>query len=426
LLNKAASLSYPYSASCNKNKKEGDMALLGLSESTHDALAGKNFKQIVAISGDGNLKDGSPCSEELREYLTTIEAEKLYQHAEFCLTSPFENSGYALQDLVNELGRRLGFEVENGRYQGNRSEVGNDGLWLSKDQQVIVEVKTTDAYRFNLNTLAGYKSKLRDEGELSGDASILIVVGRDDTGDLEDQIRGSRYAWDIRIISVRALCDLVTLNIRSDEIATADKIRAVLKPIEYTRVDRLIDVMLTAVNDVDTVDEAGGAAEVLVDEPKGDEIDEQQCVQEHTPQEVQAEARREAVSKLSDSLGKPLLQSRRTDFLSSDKKTLAVCLYSKVYGETGEGGLWFGINPNQFQKLEKYEQGFFLFCSEAQISLAVPVNVLSELKSRMNATENESHFHWHVHIEFSEGRYDLVLRNGEKVDISEYLLPVKA
>jgi len=34
---------------------------------------------------------------------------------------------------------------------------------------------------------------------------VLIVVGRQDTGELEAQIRGSRHAWDIRLISAEAL-----------------------------------------------------------------------------------------------------------------------------------------------------------------------------------------------------------------------------
>ena len=44
------------------------------------------------------------------------------------LNGLFEKSGETLQDIVNELGRRLDFEVENGFYQGRTNAVGNDGL----------------------------------------------------------------------------------------------------------------------------------------------------------------------------------------------------------------------------------------------------------------------------------------------------------
>ena len=46
------------------------------------------------------------------------------------------------------------------------------------------------------------KSDLDAAGNLViPDSSMLIVVGGEDTGDLEAQIRGSRYAWDIRLVS---------------------------------------------------------------------------------------------------------------------------------------------------------------------------------------------------------------------------------
>ena len=47
---------------------------------------------------------------------------------------------------------------------------------------------------------------------ISTPSSILIVVGRDDTGELEAQVRGSRHAWDIRLISADALVKLVNLK----------------------------------------------------------------------------------------------------------------------------------------------------------------------------------------------------------------------
>ena len=30
----------------------------------------------------------------------------------------FAKSGFVLQDIVNEIGKRLGYDVQNGRYQG--------------------------------------------------------------------------------------------------------------------------------------------------------------------------------------------------------------------------------------------------------------------------------------------------------------------
>jgi len=73
-------------------------------------------------------------------------------------------------------------------------------------------------------------------------SSILIVVGREDTGDLEAQIRGSRYAWDVRFISVDALLRLMFLKEEVDDPATIQRIGNVLIPREFTRLDEISEL----------------------------------------------------------------------------------------------------------------------------------------------------------------------------------------
>jgi hypothetical protein len=54
----------------------------------------------------------------------------------------------------------------------------------------VVEVKTTDAYRISLDRTADYREKLILSDYTDKTSSMLIVVGRDDTGELEAQVRG--------------------------------------------------------------------------------------------------------------------------------------------------------------------------------------------------------------------------------------------
>jgi hypothetical protein len=166
-----------------------------------------------------------------------------------------------LQDLVNELGRRLDYKVTNGRYQGTPTKIGFDGIWVSGEgHSIVVEVKTTDTYRISLDTIATYRKRLTDTGELGSPSSILIIVGREDTGELEAQVRGSRHAWDIRLISADALIKLVELKEGADAPDTDRKIRSLLAPMEYTRLDEMIDVMFSTAKDVESAAEAEGDA----------------------------------------------------------------------------------------------------------------------------------------------------------------------
>jgi hypothetical protein len=226
-----------------------------LSEQSPKTLENFTVQQLVSFAGDGKLRDNSECSREFRAYISRVKSDKLSQYIDYCLTEKFEKSGQVLQDLVNEVGRRLDYLVENGLYAGKTNAIGNDGLWRSPEGHIlVVEVKTSDAYRLSLDTIAAYRQAHIDNRNIDEDSSILIVVGRQDTGELEAQVRGSRHAWDVRLISAEALVKLALLKERSEDSETGRQIRSVLIPVEYTRVDALVDVVFTTAKDVEDSD----------------------------------------------------------------------------------------------------------------------------------------------------------------------------
>ena len=92
------------------------------------AFEGKNVQQIVGFCGNGKLTNGSDCSKEFCGFLEEQNEAKLAEHANYCLENSFEKSGYVLQDVVNEIGRRIGYDVENGLYSGKKGAAGFDGL----------------------------------------------------------------------------------------------------------------------------------------------------------------------------------------------------------------------------------------------------------------------------------------------------------
>lgn len=229
------------------------MPLLAFWQSNPNAAEQLSIEQVVSLAGDGVLKDGSSCSEEFRGYLKQIRSIKIAGYIEHCLSAGFTRGGMVLQDLINELGRRLDYEVTNGRYQGTVNSIGFDGIWVSPEGHTIVtEVKTTDSYRISLDAIADYRVKLIDGGRINARSSILIIVGRQDTGELEAQVRGSRHAWDIRLISTEALIKLVQLKENAEGPETGRKIRSLLIPMEHTRLDQMIDVVFTTAKDVET------------------------------------------------------------------------------------------------------------------------------------------------------------------------------
>ena len=103
-------------------------SLASLWQSRPETLRGKTFAQIVQFCGDGKLNDETGTCRDLRDFLAEVPLELLHDFAGECLNRGFEGSGFALQDIVNQLRVRLGFSVDAGRYRGVRSESGHDGL----------------------------------------------------------------------------------------------------------------------------------------------------------------------------------------------------------------------------------------------------------------------------------------------------------
>ncbi|MBV8848485.1 MAG: hypothetical protein JOZ16_02760 [Methylobacteriaceae bacterium] len=398
------------------------MPLLALWNSNQSAVGEFSIEQVVSTAGDGILKDGSICSAELREYLAQIRAEKIGSYIEHCLGSSFTKGGMVLQDLINELGRWLDYEVTNGRYQGISSAIGFDGLWRSPEgHSIIAEVKTTDAYRISLETIAQYRSKLSASGQLGHRSSILIIVGRQDTGELEAQVRGSRHAWDVRLISAEALIRLVQLKQNSDASETGRKIRSLLEPMEYTRLDKLIDVMFTAATDVSTelvpeeIGEESGEAEAGVGGPEKSGYQFTNSVQLQNKRE-------QIIAALGRSQKATLIQRSRALYWDAAHQVRAACSISKHYDKRSYP-YWYAYHPTWDEFLSEGTPSFFVLgCMDLDFAFATPREVLRPYLESLNTTTTQDDYtYWHIHLVEKAGSYALMLpKRSSSLPLDEY------
>lgn len=334
----------------------------------------------------------------------------LQKYADQCLNDTFTNSGLVLQDIINQIGVRLGFEVTYGRYRGSSGYVGHDGLWeFPNGYHIVVEVKTTDAYRINLNTVVGYRKTLIKENLISeNESSILIIVGRKDTGDLEAQIRGSRFAWDIRLISVEALVRLMFLKQEVEDPKIVKRIYDILIPREFTKLDEIIEILFSTAEDIKEVEVD---TEEVEDKPEGPKF---HPVSFHDA----------CAAKIETHLGKNLIKRTRATFRTSDNIMAVVCAVSKEYLTGGIQGYWFSFHPHQKEFLEKSEKAFVAFgCGSPDRLALIPTYKFFNWLEGLNITEKEDRFYWHVILSYKDECLILKRKQGfEPIDITEYLL----
>ena len=253
---------------------------------------------------------------------------------------------------------------------------------------------------------------------MTSDSSILIVVGRQDTGDLEAQIRGSRHAWDTRVISADALIKLLELKIKSDEDETTSKIRSLLIPFEYTRLDNIIDVIFTTAKDAETSQDV----DAVTSEPNKQNV-QSGNKQEHTPRVVIDKVRESALKALGKREGVHFIAHKRAQYWNSDRTLRVVCPVSKIYSR---GDYWYAFHPPQNDFLKDGERSFLLLgCVGSAVAYAIPHDVITKLLPSLYTTEKDDGMYWHLSLSpTGDGGYQLVPKRGERMNLKPYEMNV--
>ncbi len=393
-------------------------SILTIYQSDKTALDGKTLSQILGFTGDGKLKDSSKTSSDFREFLAEVPSQLIKQFADQCLANGFTDSGLALQDIINQVGSRLSFLVQNGLYRGNKNDIGFDGIWTSKEGHgIVVEVKTTDVYRMNLDTIAQYRARLIEEGKINKiNSSILIIVGRDDTGDLEAQIRGSRHAWDIRLLSTDSLMKLLTLKETLNDTKTIQQITELLKPREYTRIDKLIELIFETSKDLQ------------IESPTEDELEEipietkSRTFSDERP--VPVNFGEECLTKVKSKLGINLIKQTRASYSNQDKSTALICVVSKEYKQGKYEKFWFAFHPYQKDFLNEFENGYVSYgCGSSEVTLLITFKDFEPFLQHCWTTENEERMYWHIVIHHRDNKYLIGQPRqgrGSMADITKY------
>lgn len=282
-------------------------------------------------------------------------------------------------------------------------------------------MKTTDTYRINLDTISEYRKKLIKEERIDKDSSsILVVVGRDDTGDLEAQIRGSRHAWDIRVISTDYLLKLLSIKEALNDQKVIHQISEILKPKEYTRLDSLIELMFVTSQDIQTYDKVG---EPIEDE-EAVEIQIRKRRKSSEEKVVPVSFYDDCVSKIQIKLNTNLIKRSRISFTNKDKSLGLICAISKKYKQGQNDKYWFAFHPHQMEFLDSIGNSFVAYgCGASDKIVLIPYSVFKPLLDSFWTTEKKDRMYWHVVIHERNGKLLLAQPNIEKgtvLDITQY------
>ena len=388
------------------------MALLDLWNADREQITSKRIDQLIAYAGEGRLRDGNSTADEFRSLLKAVSSDVIGRWLDQCLEERFPDFGFVLQDAVNEIGRRLGFNVNHGVYRSHANE-GYDGLWqLPQGQAILVESKSSTSYSINLNRISEYRKQVAPQLAMRPeDISILIVVGAEDTSEFEAQVRGSRFAWDIRLLGVNSLFRLLKLKEALDDRKVERQIQEILFPQEFTRLDRIIDLVFATAEDAQDAD-------VGVVEEEGD-------VEDASPEKPRANFHAAVIPRLERHFGQPLVKRSRVLWAPPDDSLLVSCQVSKQFTK-GNLAFWFGLKRTTRESLQEHKNSFCAFgLGSPERVVVIPFsNLALHLDSCFTSPDKQGGIlHWHIRFaNTARGVAMLVDRDRRQLDVTQYLL----
>ena len=384
----------------------------------NDMLFSKSVAQLVQFCGDGKLTNGSSTSNEFRTLLSRAPVAKFENFVNGCLAEKFDQSGYVLQDVVNEIGRRLGFNVDFGSYTGSQTTPAFDGLWRAPDGwHLLVEVKTTDAYRVKLDRLGEFKNKLASSDVIdAARSSHLIVVGRSDTGELEAQVRGSKHAWDMRLVSVDALLWLLSIRERLDDESAVGRITNVLKPEEYTKVDRIIKLVFDTAREVAVTESApDDDPPAKPPSPTGEPPSGAPAATSLAEQNKMKDL---AVTVASKVVGLEFTRTTRSVARAAGGQQLVV-VYSKLHQSKQPFRYWAALHPGPLAEIQKAPGfgGLVVACAREGV-LVLSREQIAPILSKLWKTERDGGAYFHLVVVPKGGKY-LLIGSDLSLDVTQ-------
>jgi hypothetical protein len=217
-------------------------------------MAKPSMEDVLGLIG-WDLEDGTTTKDRFREFLLkdSWEPEQYMAWLEECLkkADSARRTWYnALQDIAVAVGKRLGFEVEFGRYSGSTTEIAYDGLWRCGPKAVVlVEVKASGWPVTTVSQLGEYVRRYQNQHRAEDvDVYGLYILGSNDVQHLVDMIKGGDYRNQLRLIAFDGLIKLWRLKADLEAVSgpgdAAERIQSIILPMENVNLGSLVTMLL--------------------------------------------------------------------------------------------------------------------------------------------------------------------------------------
>jgi hypothetical protein len=226
---------------------------------------------------------------------------------------------------------------------------------------------------------------------------------------------------------VDALLKLVQLKENSESPETGRQIRSLLTPMEYTRLDNMIDVMFATATDVEAVIAEANADADRAEESATKIETKVKSGWEFTDFAVLDSKRSEIIDAVSKNIGTKLIKKSRALFWDAAHEKRVACSISKRY--TRAYPYWYAFHPEWNEFLQGGTDSYFVLgCMDLDVAFAIPLKTIAANLDALNTTTTSKKTYWHIHLaETDAGGYAILLPHyGKQLPLDEFQISIKA
>jgi hypothetical protein len=208
-----------------------------------------------------------------------------------------------------------------------------------------------------------------------------------------------------------------------DDKSLIERIRRILIPFEYTRVDNIVDLVFETQQETDQ--KAQTAAD-LQSEEGTESANQKPGTWEFTPRDKLDEKRLEIIQSFFKSKNATPVQRTRTNFSDATNQIGVACAVSKRYKRDYQP-YWYALHPKWLEFMRSVNEGFFVLgCMDRNEAYALPLAFIEQILEAMNTTEKGDKKYWHVALTMDiSGSVALNLSSiGKKIDLAPYSFKV--
>jgi hypothetical protein len=194
------------------------------------------------------------------------------------------------------------------------------------------------------------------------------------------------------------LIKLLSLKETLDNTKTIQQINELLKPKEYTRIDKLIELIFQTSKDL----------QLSEPDDELDEVDETPKKKRKAPNEkiTPANFHEECILRIQQKLGINFIKQSRISFTTRDKTTGLICTISKPHKQGQHEKFWLAFHPHQNEFLKGVSNPYVAYgCGSPEKLFLIPYKEFEPLIKNFWTTENEDRMYWHVVIHDLDKKY---------------------